>query len=195
MEHSISRVLDFWFDARHEAAQLWFRQDPTIDQKINEDFGELVQQARTSALDAWTNGPQGTLAMLILLDQFPRNIFRGSPESWSSDAKALDVSAVAISKGYDTQVTPVRQTFFYTPFMHNESLIGQIASVALYEGFEQRCEPGSPAKAYATKNLRYAKMHRDVIAKFGRFPSRNDVLGRESTEEERTFLGEHPGGF
>lgn len=196
MDPSITRILDFWFDARHlENPQLWFLPDATLDQTIKTQFSDLISQARTPALDGWTENPQGVLAMLILLDQFPRNIFRGSPESYASDAKALNVSARAITNGLDRQVTQMQQTFFYTPFMHSESLLGQIASVAMYEGLVQRCELDSPAKAYATSGLGFAKGHRDVIAKFGRFPSRNRVLRRESTEEEKKFLEEHPGGF
>lgn len=196
MDPSISRILDFWFDPRHLAdPQLWFRQDPTLDQIIRDQFGDLVSQARTPALDGWTQNPQGTLAMLILLDQFPRNIFRGSPESWSSDAKALNVSTVAIANGFDTQVVSMQQMFFYLPLMHAETLLGQIASVALYEGFVQSCEPESPVKIYAINSLGFAKNHRDVIAMFGRFPSRNKVLQRETTRKEKEFLEQHPSGF
>lgn len=196
MDPSIPRILDFWFDAPHLANPLlWFQPDPALDQRIKDQFSDLISQARTPTLDCWTETPQGTLAMLILLDQFSRNVFRGSPDSWSSDAKALNISAAAIAKEFDTQVAPMQQCFFYTPFMHAETLLGQIASVALYEGLVQRCKLDSPAKASAARNLRFAKSHRDVIAMFGRFPSRNGVLGRKSTEEEKKFLEQHPSGF
>lgn len=196
MDPSINQILDFWFDPRFLAdTQLWFRPDPALDQRIKDQFGDLVSQARTPALDTWTSKPQGALAMLILLDQFPRNIFRALPDSYASDAKALNVSSLAIAKGFDEQVTPMQQTFFYTPFMHDESLLGQVASVALYKGFLKRCELESAAKTFAMSTLGFAKKHRDVIAGFGRFPSRNGVMGRESTEEERKFLAEHPFGF
>ena len=163
---------------------------------MKSDFGDLVHQARTPTLDHWSDNPNGTLALLLLLDQFPRNIFRGTPDSFSSDAKALDVAVKGIAKGYDRAVQPMQQAFFLLPLMHSEQLLAQIAGIAGYEGMLQRCGGvDERAKAFAEIGLGMATRHKDAIARFGRFPSRNEILGRVSTTEEIEFLREHPGGF
>lgn len=133
--------------------------------------------------------------MLILLDQFPRNIFRGSGESYSSDAKAVEVATGAIVKGYDREVPLVQQSFFYLPFMHNETLLGQIAGRAFYEGWLRRCEGDAEALGFAKMGVVFMQKHLDVISMFGHFPSRNEVLGRKTTVEEARFLEKNPMGF
>lgn len=194
MDPSIDRVLSFWFDPRYQFKR-WFEQSDELDNEIRVGFGDLVSQARTPTLDSWTQDPKGTLAMLVLLDQFTRNIFRGSAEAFSGDAKALDIAVKGISKGFDHEVGPMQQALFYLPLMHSESLLSQIATVAFYENYAQRCEPDSPSKSFATGSIEFSKKHRDVIATFGRFPGRNKALGRKSTMEEVEYLKEHPTGF
>ena len=133
--------------------------------------------------------------MLILLDQFTRNIFRGSPDAFKSDTKAQDIAVRGIAKGYDKAVLPLQQAFFYLPLMHSEQLLAQTAGVAAYEGLLQRCDQEQEARLFAEASLRSAIEHRDVISRFGRFPSRNIILGRVSTSAETEFLIQHPGGF
>lgn len=194
MDPRIGRILSFWFDSNHHFTR-WFIPSDDLDRHITQDFGLLVQQARTPSLDHWTTTAQGSLALLILLDQFPRNIFRESPEAFSSDTKALDVAVKGIAKGHDRDVTPMQQAFFYLPLTHCEQLLAQIAGVAAYEGMVQRCGTDQKAKEFAESSLGFAVRHRDVLARFGRFPSRNVILGRQSKAEELEFLKDYTSGF
>ena len=168
-----------------------------LDNDIRARFGSLISIARDSPTihHTWTENPNSALALLLLLDQFPRNIFRGSPQSYSSDLKALGVATWAIAKGFDRQVPPIRQLFFYLPFMHDELLLSQVAGKALYENCRSRCGDDVEAKKFVENEADWAQKHMDVIQRFGRFPARNQVLGRESTREELEFLKENPRGF
>lgn len=156
-----------------------------VDNEIKAQFGDLVEKARASQLSTWAEQPQGALALIVLLDQFPRNIFRGSDLSYSSDSMALEVATEAIAKGFDREVTHLQQPFFYLPLMHSENLLSQVAALSLYENLCHRCEPDSMSKEYAMSSTKYSGLHRDVIMRFGRFPSRNEVLGRVSTSTLR----------
>ena len=192
---NIDRIFAFWFDDRH-AVTRWFIRDDSLDQQIKSDFGGLVAKARTADLDNWCEEPKGSLALIVLLDQFSRNIYRGSLESYSADAKAVDVTTRAIAEGFDKNMPLIQQSFFYLPYMHSESLLGQIAAKGMYEGLALRCSGGDPkARDFANTSVEMAQKHMDVIAEFGRFPARNKALGRESTTEEIAFLKEHPHGF
>jgi len=166
-----------------------------IDEDIKDQFGDLISKARASQLTPWTEKPRSTLALLILLDQFSRNVFRGTPDSFSADDLALNITTEAIAKGFDRQVEKEQQPFFYLPFMHSETLLGQVAGVAHYELLQTRCDLESDVGKYVKMSTIFAEKHQHCILKFGRFPSRNKILGRESTPEEIAFLEEHPGGF
>ena len=135
------------------------------------------------------------MALLILLDQFSRNVFRGTPESFSSDGLALNITTEAIAKGFDREVDQEQQPFFYLPFMHSETLLGQVTAVAHYELLETRCDLGSDVGKHIQMCTTFAEKHQHCILKFGRFPSRNKILGRESTPEEIAYLEKNPGGF
>jgi len=135
------------------------------------------------------------LALLILLDQFSRNIFRGTPEAFSSDDLALNITTEAIAKGFDRKVKKEQQPFFYMPMMHSETLLGQVAGVAHFELLQTRCDLDSDLWNFVKSSTIFAEKHQNCIIKFGRFPSRNKILGRESTPEEIAYLKEHPGGF
>lgn len=194
------------------------------DKFITERFGPLVEKARlTDELDAWTDTAAGSLAYIILLDQFTRNIFRpgNHPEpglSWSGDAKALRISADTISKGFDRQImkehasSPMmgfaHRFFTYMPYMHAEDIHCQVASCALFDNlgleFElMRLKSGRTEETDAEKTLKsmmdasrsMAVKHRDCIVEVGRFPKRNEPLGRDTSEAEKKFLEEHPDGF
>lgn len=175
---SAQAVFDFW---RNTGPQKWFNKDDDFDAQFKARFEAAHEAAARGELDGWAADAQGALALLVLLDQFPRNAFRNSARIYATDAKALVVARSAVYAGLDKQIEdPALRAFFYLPFMHSESLADQDRSVVL-------CEHAAP------DNLRFAKHHRDIVARFGRFPHRNALLGRPSTPEELQFLQE--GGF
>jgi uncharacterized protein (DUF924 family) len=194
LDPDINRTVSYWFDGP-DPVKKWFGGGPQVDAEIKEQFGGLVEKARADKLNAWTEQPTGTLALILLLDQFPRNIFRGSALSFSSDAQALKVATEGVAKGFDRQVPHMQQPFFYLPMMHDETLLGQIAGIAMFESLLARCDPESEIAMHSKKSIGFAKSHLYCILHFGRFPSRNEILGRESTPEEIEYLKEHPSGF
>lgn len=177
----VDEVLSFWFSRRVEP--LWFRSDPALDAEIRGRFGGLVAAAGAGERDGWLATPTGALALVILLDQFPRNIYRGTPAAFAADAKARVVADRALALGHDRQVEPARRMFFYLPFEHSEQLADQERSLALFTALGD------------AELLDYAVRHHDIIARFGRFPHRNAVLGRPSTAEERAFLTQPGSAF
>jgi uncharacterized protein (DUF924 family) len=170
-------IVSFW---REAGPSRWYRKDEAFDTEFRNRFIEAHQAAARGDLDAWSATAEGALALCILLDQFPRNSFRGSARMFATDAKAREVARSAIDAGYLDQVDEDLRQFFVMPFMHSESLADQDLCVKLSAGLK-------------TDTLRYAEMHRDIIRRFGRFPHRNAVLGRATTPEEQRFLDE--GGF
>ncbi len=175
-------VLAFWF-AGDPATQrdVWFEKDVAFDTACTRFAGALLA-AKAGALDHWAATPRGTLALLILLDQFSRNLHRGSAEAFAADAKARQVARVAIAMGFDQQVGPVERIFMYLPLEHSEVLADQDEAVRLFATL------GEELRGYAEK-------HRDVIRRFGRFPHRNAALGRKNTAEEEAYLLEPGAGF
>ncbi len=170
-------IVRFW----HEAGpQRWFAKDDAFDAEFTSRFEAVHHAAATGALDGWAADAEGALALLILLDQFPRNAWRGSGHMFATDGKARAIASGAIDAGFDRQVAPSLRPFFYLPFMHSESLADQERSVALNAELDADTQ-------------RFAVLHRDIVARFGRFPHRNPMLGRSTTPEERQFLDE--GGF
>ena len=169
-------VIQFWRDEVGEAR--WYVNEPALDKQIRDRFEPLWRDARDGKHNDWQMTPDGTLALLIVLDQFPRNMFRGHAASFSTDAQALAVAKNAVAREIDLRVPTILRQFFYTPLMHAENLADQDRCIAL---FEHRDGPD----AY---NLPFARQHRGLIAKFGRFPARNAALGRTSTPEELAFL-------
>jgi len=175
---SARAVVDFW---REAGPQKWFKKDEAFDAQFKARFGAAHEAAARGELDAWRTDVEGALALLVLLDQFPRNAFRNSARTYATDGKALEIARAAVDAGMDMQIEdPQLRAFFYLPFMHSESLADQDRSVAM-------CRHAHP------DNLRFAEHHRDIVARFGRFPHRNAVLGRTTTPEEQKFLDE--GGF
>jgi uncharacterized protein (DUF924 family) len=172
-------IIDFWFSERAE--ECWFRVDPDFDREITNRFGSLYEQAASGELSSWLKSAETALALAILLDQFPRNMFRSTPRAFESGDQALEVSRIAITNAYDLQRSPKERTFFYLPLMHSEDMIDQTECVQHYRRLDD------------AENLRFAEEHRDIIARFGRFPHRNAILGRPSSEEEQEFLKTHPG--
>ena len=172
-----SQLLQFWRDA---GPARWFARDDAFDAGLRDRFLATHEAAASGALADWGTSAEGALALVLLLDQFPRNAFRGTPRMYATDAKARGVAAEAIAGGFDHQVGAELRRFFYLPFMHSEELADHERSVALNEPL-------------GGESLRYARHHRDIVRRFGRFPHRNAVLGRPSSAEEERFLAE--GGF
>lgn len=168
-----NEIVTFWREAGPER---WFGKDGAFDAIIAERFGDTYRAARQGEFDDWETSPEGSLALLILLDQFPRNMFRATPDAYRTDATAVLLAERAIERGHDKAVAPELRRFFYLPFMHAEDLAAQERSVALYEA------------AGDADSVTWARHHRDIVARFGRFPHRNLILGRESTPEELAFL-------
>ena len=154
----------------------WFASTPQLDAAIKERFEITWEAAVRGDYDDWRNSPDGCLALTIILDQLPLNMFRGSAKSFSSEHLAIDVAKHAIAQTYDLQIDPAQLAFLYMPLMHSEHLTDQDQSVALY------------AAAGLTNNLRFAQHHRDIVRRFGRFPHRNALLGRVSSTAELEYL-------
>ncbi|MCK1391960.1 DUF924 family protein [Bradyrhizobium sp. 1] len=171
-------ILAFWREAGRER---WYEHSGAFDAEVRRRFLALWQKAAAGELASWEASDDGALALVIVLDQFPRNMFRGTPQAFASDALARDVARRAVERGADRRIDPVLLEFLYMPFMHSEHLPDQLHCVALFQGTDN------------TENLKYAREHADIIRRFGRFPHRNRLLGRDSTEEEQAYLDE--GGF
>lgn len=172
-------ILDFWFSP--EMQPFWFQKSDDIDRQIIQLFGETYEAAHGGRLDHWLAAPDEALALVIVLDQFPRNMFRGSARSFESNDLALRAARIALDRGFDAALDTQRRQFFYLPFMHSEDLDDQDRSVRLYEGLGNEFALG------------FAREHRDIVARFARFPHRNAVLGRDNTPEEEAFLETHQG--
>lgn len=168
-------VISFWREAGPEK---WFSKDDSFDQACRDRFMPTYEAAARGDLNEWELTPDGALAVILLLDQFPRNMFRGQRETYKTDPVALMAADRAIERGFDHEVDPLFRRFFYLPFMHSESLGDQERSVALNEALG------------AEDSVKYAHHHHDIVARFGRFPHRNAILGRETTPEEEAFLKE-----
>jgi uncharacterized protein (DUF924 family) len=170
-------VVDFW---RSAGPDRWFAKNDAFDAEFGGRFLAAHEAAALGELDHWAKDAEGALALMVLLDQFPRNTWRGNARMLATDAKALDIARQAIEAGFDLKVDEALRRFFYLPFMHSESLPDQERSVELNAALD-------------ANTLRFAVLHRDIIARFGRFPHRNKLLGRTSSAEEQRYLDE--GGF
>ena len=171
---SPAEVVGFWVD--EVGADGWYARSTSLDQTIRDRFRPAWEAAATLAPDWAARGPEGALAALILTDQFPRNMFRGDPRAFATDALALRLADAAIAAGHDMATPEPARQFFYLPFEHSESLADQDRAIALF------------AERMPGENLRHARLHRDAIAAFGRFPWRNAALGRTSTPAEQALL-------
>lgn len=171
-------ITGFWEQA---GADRWFRKDAAFDGALNVRFGQAAAQARDGAFADWAETAEGALALVLLLDQVPRNIYRGSPLAFASDARARDVARLAVRQGFLHRLTPPRAMWFVMPFEHSESLDDQHTAVALFQTMG------------LSNMVHWARVHLDIIQKFGRFPHRNKILGRTSTAAEQAFLA--AGGF
>ena len=188
-------LLDWWFghaESPHEISAdkgtLWFGKKDRQDLEARERFGVFVDQALAGELTEWTQRPEGWLAVVLLLDQLPRMIFRDTPKAFSGDLRAQKLVAQGIAADFDRQLKPIQRVFIYLVFEHCENLAVQNEAVSRFIGL--LAEQPEAERAVFADNLDYAERHRKVIARFGRFPHRNAVLGRESTVEELVFLSQ-----
>ncbi len=183
MKDTCREVLDFWFV--QSAPAQWFQKNTLFDDLITDQFLDVYKLARDGLCDSWAQDVDGALALILVLDQFPRNMFRDQPESYATDAKALSVAKQAIEKGFDHIVPAMRRRFFYLPFEHSENLEDQKTCVALFEAMKDEDPLGYD----------YALRHLKVIEKFGRFPHRNNILRRTSSVAELDYLSQEGAGF
>jgi uncharacterized protein (DUF924 family) len=183
--NSADEVLIFWFGAEDdegygELRSAWFQKDEAFDSEVGDRFGELYERAASGELDGWREEARGCLALVILLDQFPRNMFRGDPRTHATDGQALEASKYAIEHALDRELPAFGRMFVYMPFMHAENVEDQRRSVELFEMLA--AQPDAP------NVVDFAIGHRDIVERFGRFPHRNAILDRETTPEEAEFL-------
>lgn len=193
-------ILNFWFGAASddatvakEKSALWWSKSAESDEEIRQRFDSLVTQAAAGELSDWQMTPSGRLALILLTDQFPRNIHRDSPRAFAQDSKALAWCLNGIKRDFDLKLRPIERVFFYLPLEHAESLEHQEQSVRQFSALLD--EVGADQKTFFAEYLDFAVRHRDIIARFGRFPHRNKILGRESTPDEIAFLAEPGSSF
>lgn len=185
---SAEDVLHFWFgDPAGERRKAWFVKDPLFDEEIRSRFLPLCETAAAGSLANWAAHARGSLALIVLTDQFPRNLFRGTARAFATDRLALATAAHVIAQGWDKTMLPVERMFVYLPYEHSESLADQDRSVALF----------APLNAFPETSdaLEYSERHRVIVKRFGRFPHRNAALGRPGTPEEVEFLKQPGSGF
>lgn len=197
---TVEEILDFWFGPlagpHHypaDKAALWFKKSVATDDLIRSRFGALVASAQQGELQEWADEPRARLALILLLDQFSRNIYRDTPGAFAGDAHSVPLVMAALARGEDRGLALIERVFFYLPLEHAESLDLQNHSVAAFEGLVAAADP--QFRPYADGFLDYARRHREVIERFGRFPHRNGILGRPSTAEELSYLAQPGSGF
>lgn len=198
----IAEVLSYWLGAAQPTdadaltqQPLWFAKSDATDDQIRTRFGPLVEEALSGALDGWAESALGRLALIVLLDQFTRNLFRGTPRSFAGDARALQLALDGILAGHDADpsVPTVARIFFYLPLEHAEDGPLQAQSVAAFTQLHDLAPPA--LRGLLAGTLDYALKHQDVITRFGRFPHRNPILGRSSTPAEEAYLAQPGAGF
>lgn len=176
MRDSRHEILHFWFNETEPP--LWFQTNPAFDKQVYDRFYVAYTMARDGLCDPWKNNAEGCLALCLLLDQFPRNMFRGRKEAFATDSRALVTAKYAVAKGFDQVLPALKRRFIYLPYEHSENLNDQKKSVELF-GRMKKADP---------LGYEYAVRHLKIIEQFGRFPFRNEVLGRENTPEENEHL-------
>lgn len=201
-EKYIKKILDFWFgDMKNSGVpdkkkqKMWWQKDKNLDELIKKEFEILLKRAKSGEFEEWTDNPEGMLSVIILLDQFSRNIYRGTVNAFSQDEMALNIVISGMLKGFDMQLITVKKIFFYMPLMHSEDIDIQIKSVECFSELEKEYIKNDETADIIKINKKYAIMHCEIIKRFGRYPHRNKILGRESTAEESEFLREPGNSF
>lgn len=178
---SVDEILSYWFEEL--SPKDWFKADAARDAEIGKRFRQIYEELMAGVPSNWLTEPEGFLAAILVLDQFPRNMFRGRPQAFATDQAALALAKRAIAEGKDMLLPPERRAFVYMPFQHAEDAVDQARSVELFTALGNKL------------NLDFAIRHKEIIARFGRFPHRNEILGRKSTAEESAFLKEPGSSF
>lgn len=193
-------VLLYWFGPLLDEQSVpldriafWFGQNDCVDAEIRSRFAYLIEQAEQGHLEHWKSHPRGRLALILLLDQFPRNIFRGTEHAFAYDDKAVNIALEGLVHTQDHALLPIERVFFYLPLEHSEDLAMQERSVELFHSLHEQSK--EETKEIFAQFLRYAERHHEIIARFGRFPHRNQIMSRQSTEEELEFLKEPNSSF
>ncbi len=192
-------VLDFWFGEIRDGYpiedrdKLWWMGGPEVDRQIKGHFGKLVRDAANDLCESWKKTPRGRLALILLLDQFPRNIFRGTANAFAYDQQALSVCLDGLALGQDRKLATIERCFFYMPLEHSENLQHQNRCVHLFSELANSAKP--ERRKRMREYLGYAEQHRQIIERFGRFPHRNAILNRTSTPEESLFLSSGHNSF
>jgi len=196
----IQQILDFWFSDRElDSPQLdsrmdrWFGANDKLDEQIRREFGALIEQAATGQLDDWSNTARGRLALIILLDQFSRNAYRGTAQAFTHDRKALKLAIEGTMAGDHKNLKAVERMFFFMPLQHAESLKIQEKSVSVFKALAKTV-PGTLHETFLMA-AEFAELHRDIVAEFGRFPHRNAVLGRPNSSAETAYLSGENSSF
>ena len=187
-----NEILDFWFGKPDEAVygkprKVWFIKNLEFDKEVRSRFLQVYQKAAAGELDDWKESPQSCLALIVLLDQFPRHMFRGQPQAFATDSQALTYAKYAVAQGFDQEWLPIQRQFIYLPFEHSENLRDQHECIKLFSTLNEYPE--------CVSGVDYAHRHFQVIERFGRFPHRNDILGRDTTPEEADFLKQPGSSF
>lgn len=190
--HPWSDLIETWFAATlddpnsiPDRLDWWFSADEERDAALAERFGEMVEQCEQGRLYRWLGDPEGRLALILALDQLPRNLFRGTPRAFAYDPYTAALSLASAHTGEDRKLKPVQRAFAYMPLQHFEDLQAQETGVALYE---RLADDNPEMPAFRESFVQFARLHRDIIARFGRFPHRNEILNRENTAEEAAYL-------
>lgn len=196
-------ITEFWFGAHVESAtdaaiagaqaRLWWAKDEAQDALITQRFAQYTELAAAGQLDDWKSTPDGRLALILLCDQFPRNMYRNTPKAFAFDDLALQIASEGLARQEDRHLRLIQRVFYYLPFEHSESLQDQDRAVLLFDALVQEAPPDQQAVFQGFLN--FARRHREVIARFGRFPHRNAILGRVSSEAERQFLTQPGSSF
>ncbi len=192
---SAEEVLEYWFgplsephDFNPDRSKLWWVGGPDVDEEIRQRFGPDVRRARAGQLDTWLAQPRSALGLVILLDQFTRNLGRGTPDAFGGDPAAFAASTTAIERGFDRELRPIERAFLYMPLMHAEDRSAAQRCVAAFERLSE--EIGATCPEGYPDFLPHAKQHASIVERFGRYPHRNEILGRATTPEEARFLDE-----
>ncbi|KAF2874714.1 hypothetical protein BDV95DRAFT_297484 [Massariosphaeria phaeospora] len=187
MNTDVKRVIAFWFN---RPPLEWIIAPEGLDAQLKSEFGDLVLKARRNELEDWATEPDGSVALVAMLDQFSRNLFRGSSDAFTADKKAWETATSAIARDFDKQVTVIQASALYMPLMNQESLISLIAARCLFEALKPRCVSEEEHK-WVDMGIMASKRHIKQLEQFGRYPTRNALLGRQNTEAEEKFLKEH----